>query len=323
MKNAHKAAEGVEMRWCASQYSSPEERLTRWQEQLSTLVLPIRAAVDPHPSARQNFSGFFRLGRFGQGAYLVVRGSPQRMERKRSELRASRGQWLFASSMIEGDGYLQANDKSLKVRPGQTSFVDSAQPFALEFRCDFTFVSAMLPRSELLAYQSLAPKAHGTLVDPPAGPALHGFLSALATETDQGVADRLYDHFAGLMLSAIEPISGQADADLRMRDSIRSYVLSALSCPELSTVMVAERFGLSTRKVQRLFQAEGTTLMLWVRDQRLQRCARDLVNDENAGKSVSSIAQRWGFGDMSYFSRCFARRFGQSPSRFRGNAGST
>ena len=51
--------------------------------------------------------------------------------------------------------------------------------------------------------------------------------------------------------------------------------------------------------------------------------ARDLVNDENAGKSVSSIAQRWGFGDMSYFSRCFARRFGQSPSRFRGNAGST
>jgi AraC-like DNA-binding protein len=36
---------------------------------------------------------------------------------------------------------------------------------------------------------------------------------------------------------------------------------------------------------------------------------------------VSEIAEAAGFNEVSYFNRCFRRRFGASPMQFRGRGG--
>ena len=49
-------------------------------------------------------------------------------------------------------------------------------------------------------------------------------------------------------------------------------------------------------------------------DLRLRRAQELLKNNE---LTINDIAQRCGYSDIAYFSRCFKNRFGVSPSRWR------
>jgi len=49
---------------------------------------------------------------------------------------------------------------------------------------------------------------------------------------------------------------------------------------------------------------------------RLRKAAELLANGEGR---VSDIAFECGFNDLSYFNRCFRRRFGLTPTAARGN----
>ncbi len=54
-----------------------------------------------------------------------------------------------------------------------------------------------------------------------------------------------------------------------------------------------------------------------MRDQRLTRAHHVLSDPHSGGLTITAIAYAAGFGDLSYFSRCFRRRFGATPSEIR------
>lgn len=310
-------------------------RVADWQSLLSDMVLPVRAEVEltaDNQPGQTEFTGGLRMGRFGPAAWLEIDASAQILHRGSAEIMASEGRWLFASTMTRGYGWLHASGERQLVECGQTVFVDSAQTFSLEFNADFAFVSAMLPRAELLVYQPHAPGAHATRVPEPVGSALHSFLESLGGHevSEESVrlagARRLYDHFVGLVLSAIEPLAISAPQN-RLTPSelllsrIRGALLASLSYPELNTAWVAQRFNLSMRQVQRLFKADGTTVSKWVMEQRLCRCAEELAESPASVRSIGEIARSWGFADFSYFSRSFSNRYGVPPTLFRDQQG--
>nr|WP_225935978.1 helix-turn-helix transcriptional regulator [Burkholderia contaminans] len=78
---------------------------------------------------------------------------------------------------------------------------------------------------------------------------------------------------------------------------------------------------MSSRYINKLFEAENTSLMRYVLNLRLERCAQDLANPQCAVLRVSDIALRWGFNDMSHFSRVFRERFAMSPRAWREQGG--
>jgi AraC-like DNA-binding protein len=45
-----------------------------------------------------------------------------------------------------------------------------------------------------------------------------------------------------------------------------------------------------------------------------------LTDPRLAARSITSIAFDAGFGDLSYFNRCFRRRYGATPSDVRSSA---
>ncbi len=311
--------------------ASVSERVAEWQGCLSELVLPVRAEVDFAPGEAPvvgDFRASLRLGRFGPSGWLAIDASAQILHRGPEEIAAGTGPWLFVSTMTRGHGWLNARGRRELVETGQTVFVDSAQSYSLEFDADFAFVSAMLPRADLLALQPHAPGAHASKVREPVGAALHSFLKSLANPADLaenepwGNGRRLYDHFVGLVLSAIEPIalasaSDPASSQQILLSRIQSSLLAALPQRHLTSAWIAERFGLSVRQVQRLFQSQGTTVARWLLGQRLERCAEALADPVHANLTIGDIAQHWGFSDLSYFSRCFSRRYGVQPGQFR------
>jgi AraC family transcriptional activator of tynA and feaB len=102
----------------------------------------------------------------------------------------------------------------------------------------------------------------------------------------------------------------------------RATRLIALRChePELSAETIARAIHVSTRLLQKLFAAQGETVMARVWEARGERAARLLSAADTADRSITDIAFACGFNDSSHFGRMFAARMGLPPSRWRRGA---
>lgn len=105
-----------------------------------------------------------------------------------------------------------------------------------------------------------------------------------------------------------------------MAERIRQYLaMTPLNAaPDLARV--SEWIGLSDRTLKRRLQDEGTTFRALTAEVRGGQ-AKDLLADETL--SLTDIAERMGFSDLSSFSQAFKRWFGVAPSVLRsdGRAG--
>jgi len=95
----------------------------------------------------------------------------------------------------------------------------------------------------------------------------------------------------------------------KMRDNFADPAISAQS--------VAGQLRLSVRYVHDLLQETGVSFAERILELRLQRAHRMLSDRRNDRMRISEIALLSGFSDVSYFNRCFRRRFGSTPSGAR------
>ena len=68
---------------------------------------------------------------------------------------------------------------------------------------------------------------------------------------------------------------------------------------------------------KKLNDETGETTTQFIRDYRLD-LARRILRENVGNRNISEIAFRVGFNDPKYFTRCFTKRYGQSPSMYQG-----
>src|SRR6267378_2323326 len=105
-------------------------------------------------------------------------------------------------------------------------------------------------------------------------------------------------------------VQGLPAARLR---AAKSYVVENCGRRKLSIGVVAAHVGVTLRYLQKLFEADGKTFSEWLLYQRLMRVHRMLRRPQFAEQTVSAIAYDAGFGDLSYFNRCFRKLYGVTP----------
>lgn len=103
--------------------------------------------------------------------------------------------------------------------------------------------------------------------------------------------------------------------------AIKADIEVRLERRDLSLEMIAGLHGVTPRAIQKAFEGEGRAFSEYVLERRLERAWLKLVSAEEDRLSISSVAFEVGFGDLSYFNRCFRKRFGCSPSQARAAAG--
>jgi AraC-like DNA-binding protein len=86
--------------------------------------------------------------------------------------------------------------------------------------------------------------------------------------------------------------------------------------PDFSAQKLAVAAGLSERYVNELLFEAGASFTMRLNELRLRKAAELLTRDREG--RISDIAFDCGFNDLSYFNRCFRRRFGLTPSAARG-----
>lgn len=107
------------------------------------------------------------------------------------------------------------------------------------------------------------------------------------------------------------PLQLPLPQDKRAR-KLASYLIAE---PEnrMSQEVLAERFGLSSRTMHRLFrQQTGMTFVHWRQQNRLLHSLRLL----EAGKSITEVALACGYNNTSSYIQLFRQRFGMTPRLF-------
>lgn len=92
-------------------------------------------------------------------------------------------------------------------------------------------------------------------------------------------------------------------------------VAKHLSNPKLAPDWLCRELGVSRSSLYRIFEPIGG-VSTYIRRERLRK-TRDALADGSDGRSISTIAEQWGFMDPSAYSRMFKKEFGISPSEAR------
>ncbi len=136
-------------------------------------------------------------------------------------------------------------------------------------------------------------------------------------EAGMAIAGHLLD-LAALGLGA----RGELAADAR-RGGLRAVRLKAILTileqrfaePDFSAQKLGAAAGLSERYVNELLHEAGASFTIRLNELRMRKAAELLAHREGR---ISDIAFECGFNDLSYFNRCFRRRFGLTPTAARG-----
>ncbi len=102
--------------------------------------------------------------------------------------------------------------------------------------------------------------------------------------------------------------------------AIKAYVEANIHHGELSATAVAARHGITPRYLHKLFEGEETSFSGYVLARRLERALQLLKQPRCANQTITAIAHEAGFNDLSYFNRCFRRRYLSTPSSVRAQA---
>jgi AraC-like DNA-binding protein len=139
---------------------------------------------------------------------------------------------------------------------------------------------------------------------------------------ERHVATHVHDLVAltlGATREAEEVAKNRGMGVARLR-AAKIHIIENIGCRDISIGSVASHLGVTPRYLQRLFESDGTTFSAFLLGRRLARAYRMLCEPQFASRQVSAIAYDVGFGDLSYFNRCFRRLYGATPLDIRASA---
>jgi AraC-like DNA-binding protein len=112
----------------------------------------------------------------------------------------------------------------------------------------------------------------------------------------------------------VEPSRLQPELQI---ESLLAYCRQHLHDAELTPQRAADHAHISVRTLHSRFKLIRKSFGRWVLDSRLDACSNALRDRHQAALSISEIAYRWGFNDLSHFNKAFRARFGCSPRECR------
>lgn len=192
-----------------------------------------------------------------------------------------------------------------------------------------SWIGMSLPRKDLL---ERVPDADDLVLEPldPASSALRylqGYLTLISSVNVMTNEPELVRHAGAALLdlAALSLGAGREVAEIARQGGLRMARLQAVlaavragfSSPTFSANDVGLKLGLSASYVQKLLHESGSNFTERVLELRLQKARTMLASAQYYDVKVSDIAYTCGFNEVSYFNRCFRRRFGAAPNEYR------
>jgi AraC-like DNA-binding protein len=294
-----------------------------WREHYGRVALKVN--IEPAGDAPFEASA---ISRITPGLHLLLgRLSPARITRTR-DLIADGNDDLALVINRTGHATLSACGREVPLADGEAMLLRSDDIATFERRSHGESLSLRVPRPVL---SSLVVDIDEAVMRPVPRTSevlrLLALYSAALMDEDalavSGLRQLAVNHVHDLIALLLGATRDAADAAMdrglpaaRLR-AAKTYVIENSQDRDLAVGVVASRLGLTPRHLQRLFEMDGTTFSAFLRSQRLARAHRMLCDAQHNGRGVGSIAYGAGFGDLSYFNRCFRKQYGLTPTDIR------
>lgn len=297
---------------------APAERVDYWREMVRRHFVPLRI----EPLGGGEFSGSAKLRSLGSVELLRVRAQPLAASRGWRHIERSASEEYFIAVQLRGLAVARQDDRASALRPGDFALLDSARPYAIEFRSNgpFEHLIVRVPRAQLDARCAGLDRATAVAVSARseggrlAGPSLRALAGMRA-------ADTFIEPVLELLARAIAHSAGLCDPPISRRQhalrELKRYALAHAAESGLSPARVAGACFVSVRQLHRLFALEQTTFGAFLKEARLRETRRDLADPALASLTIAEIARRRGFASAAFFSRAFSERYGTGPRTFR------
>jgi AraC family transcriptional activator of tynA and feaB len=228
-------------------------------------------------------------------------------------------------TQLEGVRSYWQNNITAQLKPGDTTLVDSGQPWRSECAGNCARLYLRIPwwrvqNSVRMNHLPALPQISGRSTN---GTALFHLATScydqaeVMSSNEAAAAIEAYlDLLAGCIINPDgNSIGLGVYAEHRAR--IEHFIEAHLAEPSLNPSQIADAIGVSVRHLHRIFLSKGHTVAEWIRERRLERCRIDLVNPRLSERNITDIAFFWGFSDSAHFSKSFKKEFGLSPRAFR------
>jgi AraC-like DNA-binding protein len=228
--------------------------------------------------------------------------------------------------MVKAGGHLAVTQAGREGVPqdGDGVLLVYREPASLHF-VDASYLSVRVPYEALaLASNVGAAAARCIPRDTQALALLRAYVANMPdTITDPQLFELYATHVHDLMALAIgateegRQVASQRGVRAARREAIKAELVRN---PVARLDRLAAWQGVSPRYVQMLFEEAGTTFSAYSLERRLDAARRMLTSPRYRSWSITAIALEAGFNDLSYFNRCFKRRFLRTPTDVRVSA---
>ena len=305
-------------------------RIARWRESYPQLDSFDSSYLDDKP-----FSVRLEFLQFGRIQLIQFEGTVGRVARTPRQIAADSLDDLCITFNSGRSPYsVRQRGREAIVDPGGAVLHTNAEPFAFSAQTDSGWIGIGLPLKKLVALVGGAEDLMVESLDPgrPAMRHLRRYLGVMFGPDGIGDDPLLTGHVEATLLglAALALGEGRDAARIAGMRGLRSArvqellveIRAGFADPAFSPAKVALKLRLSPRYLQDLLQETGLGFTERVLELRLQKACTMLADPTYyEGRKVSEIAYACGFNEVSYFNRCFRRRFGASPTQFRGAGG--
>ena len=315
------------------------KREAAWRDAVCDTFVRLECKPEPHAPLH----GRLEAGTVGALHIARVTASPQHVERTAIRAAQDDQAYVLMSVQLRGRTLVRQGASEAMLTPGCIAFYDTARPYTLTLPGDFDQLVVQIQRQALAdsVPRGLAHMAERLNASNPFAQAILALAPQLLRMVDSAshaMAERTAAAAQELISLALDSLDGNLDASAPTASAqpsgklhsqaahgpaadalawrTRDLIGRQLDDTALTPRLLAAQVCVSLRRLQEVFQAQGTTLSDCIWDMRLE-FARSLLAAPHQAESVSTIAYRAGFSDVAHFSRRFKQRYGVPPSAYR------
>lgn len=305
----------------------PRDRIAFWHDVATREFARHKLNSDLGPS----FSASLRMGALAGIGVAIIECDSHVVTRSERDAAHDDVDEIFVCVHRSGRFVIAQDGREVVKQEAGLLLLDLGRPFSATIESRISAVIFKIPREQLEARLGSTAGLTARLISarrPVAGIAVE-FLTMIADRVgtfDEAAAQRIANQaldLIALVYSTESDGSGAALTSTRTAALLRlkAAVEANLRDPELKPGTVAVAAKVSVRYANALLSQEGTSLVRYILDRRLERCRGALSEPAQSHRTIAEIAFSWGFSDVSHFGRRFKAEYGLSPRDYRRQIG--
>ncbi|TCK26073.1 helix-turn-helix domain-containing protein [Pseudonocardia endophytica] len=309
-----------------------KEQFSYWREVVCEAFTPLAPRPPRADATVTGLPGWVRSSALTTTNCAEIASTTQLIDHGRDEVRRTDSEQIFVNLQVSGHCIGSQGGRECLVPAGSFALFDTTSEYRLRFydsdtTREWRVVSFRVPRATIAplvaaphAITAVAHDATAVGLDTVLGSTMRSIWRTADT-LDPAAAHAAESAFAALLAATVggsEQLldTRQESLDATLRSTINRYLAAHLQGPDLSAATVARRFGISVRKLHSLYAASDLTYARTVMRFRVDACATELA--AGTTRSLTHLAARWGFTDLSHMNRVFRKFHDCLPSQFEG-----